>query len=252
MTGTHATRWRPLGRALRDYHRGATSAEINVHSDVWETEITRVEEFYRPDDQELPELEVRALSLCPGRTLDLGAGAGRHALELQRRGRSVTALDVAPEAVEVMRDRGVKDARCGDLGAVRDEHFDTILLLMHGVGLVGDLAGLAHFLEDAAKRLTGDGRIVCDSADLEVVMGPKQMEILDRPGAGGRYLGEVEFQLTYDGLVGDPYPWLFVDPRTLASFAEEAGLRCRVVTRGARGAYLACMSRCVEQRDRFK
>ena len=180
--------------------------------------------------------------MCRGRTLDLGAGAGRHALELQRRGHAVTALDVAAEAVEVMRDRGVKDARCGDLDAVRDEHFDTILLLMHGIGLVGDLAGLAHFLKHAAERLNVEGRIVCDSADLELVVGPKQQEILDRPGAGGRYLGEVEFRLTYDDLEGDPYRWLFVDPRTLASIAEEAGLRCQVVARGARGAYLACIS----------
>ncbi|MFV2073328.1 MAG: class I SAM-dependent methyltransferase [Thermoanaerobaculales bacterium] len=246
MIGTNPTRWRPLGRALRDYHRGATSAELIVHSDLWEAEATPVMEFYRPENQELPELELRALSLCRDRTLDLGAGAGRHALELQRRGHTVTALDVAAEAVEVMRDRGVKDARCGDLETVRDEKFDTILLLMHGIGLVGDLAGLARFLEDAAEILTGDGRIVCDSADLGVVMGPKQMEILNRSGAGESYPGEVEFQLTFDGLVGDPYPWLFVDPRTLARFAEEAGLRCQVVTRGARGAYLAC----IEQKDR--
>jgi len=105
-----------------------------------------------------------------------------------------------------------------------------------------DLPGLAHFLEHAAERLNVDGRIVCDSADLEVVMGPKQQEILDRTDADGRYLGEVEFRLTYDSLEGDPYPWLFVDPRTLASFARKAGLRCRVVARGARGAYLACIS----------
>ena len=86
-----------------------------------------------------------ALSLCRGRVLDLGAGAGRHALELQGRGHEVTAIDVSREAVEVMRERGVRDARCGDLDAVDGERFDTILLLMHGIGLVGTLTGWRTF-----------------------------------------------------------------------------------------------------------
>ena len=149
----YGERWGPLGRALLDFHHGATSARITVHTDLWVDEPTPVEEFYRPNDQPLPELERTALGLCRGRTLDLGAGAGRHALDLHRRGFEVTAIDVAPEAVEVMRERGVTDARCGDFTAVTGERFDTILLLMHGIGLVGTLEGLTRFLNEAKNLL---------------------------------------------------------------------------------------------------
>ncbi len=213
-----------------------------VHTDIWVDEPTPVEEFYRPDDQPLPELEETALGLCRGRTLDFGAGAGRHALELQRRGFEVIAIDVAPEAVQVMAERGVTDTRCGDFNAVVGERFDTIVLLMHGIGLVGTLEGLDQFFELVQDHLSENGRVVFDSADLGIVMPEQFDEGLAEWRSGGLYPGEVEYRLTYEDLEGEPYPWLFVDPSTLADRARAAGLQSQVVARGARGTFLARVS----------
>jgi len=210
-----------------------------VHTDIWVDEPTPVEEFYRPDDQPLPELERKALGLCRGRILDLGAGAGRHALELQHRGFEVTAIDVAPEAVQVMAERGVTDARCGDFNTVAGEHFDTIVLLMHGIGLVGTLEGLDQFFKQVQDHLSENGRVVFDSADLRIVMPEQFDEGLAEWQSGGLYPGEVEYRLTYEDFEGEPYPWLFVDPITLTDRARAAGLQSQVVARGARGTFLA-------------
>ena len=243
MAITDASAWRPLGRAILDYHRGATTARITVHTDLWHDEVTQVEEFYRPDEHPLPELEKTALDLCRGRTLDLGAGAGRHALELQRRGLEVTAVDVSPEAVEVMRERGVTDVRCGRIDDLTGERFDTVLLLMHGIGLVGTLGGLVHFLKQARDHLERGGQIIFDSADLGLVM-PEQFDHgLDEWRSGGIYPGEVEYRLSYENLEGEPYPWLFIDPLALADRAEAAGLRLEIVARADRGSYLARLQR---------
>jgi SAM-dependent methyltransferase len=239
----HRARWAPFGRALLDFHRGSTTARITVHTDLWHDEVTPVEDFYRPDEQPLPRLDRIALDLCRGRTLDLGAGAGRHALELQRRGLEVTAVDVAPEAVEVMRERGVADARCGGLEELTGERFDTIVLLMHGIGLVGTLESLSHFLNQALNHLEEDGQIIFDSADLGLVMPEKFDDGLDQWRAGGPYPGEVEYRLSYRDLEGEAYPWLFVDPVTLAGHATAAGLRLEIVVRADRGSYLARLNR---------
>lgn len=231
-------RWEPLGRALLDFHRGVTSARITVHTDLWLSETNPVEDYYRPEDQPLPDLEISALHLCRGRILDLGAGAGRHALELQERGFQVTAVDVSPEAVEVMRSRGVTDARCGRFDAVAGDRFDTILLLMHGIGLVGTLEGLSDFLRNAQLLLKDRGQIVFDSADLGIVMPAQFHEGLEDWRSGGLYPGEVEYRLSYGDLEGVPYPWLFVDEITLAERARTMGLQLEIVARGPRGAYL--------------
>jgi SAM-dependent methyltransferase len=205
--------------------------------------VTPAEDFYRPLHQELPALERRALALCSGRVLDLGAGAGRHALDLQERGLEVTALDVSPEAVEVMRLRGVRDARCGGLEAVTGQRFDTILLLMHGIGLVGSLQGLDRFLEAGSALLDGGGQVLCDSADLAAVMPALAEHRGLPPGSVGRYYGEVEFRLSYGEVQGEPYPWLFVDAERLQRHAEAAAFDFEIGAWGARGAYLARLSK---------
>jgi SAM-dependent methyltransferase len=232
-------RWEPLGRALLDYHHGKTTARITVHTDLWHDEVTPIEDFYRPREQPLPRLEKIALDLCRGRTLDLGAGAGRHAFELQRRGLEVTAVDVSREAVEVMRGRGVADARCGGLDEVSGERFDTVVLLMHGIGLVGTLGGLARFLGRIPTHLAEYGQIIFDSADLGLVTPEQFDDGLDKWRDGGIYPGEVEFRLSYEGIEGEPYPWLFIDPVTLAGRAEAADLELEIIARAERGSYLA-------------
>ncbi len=231
--------WAPLGAALLDFHRGATEAEIVVLSDLWEDEPTPVEAYYRPLKQALPVLEREALELCRGRVLDLGAGAGRHALELQISGFEVVAVDPLAEAVEIMGERGVVDARVGDIRAVSGERFDTVLMLMHGLGVVGNLRGLGDLLENLPNHLNPGGRLVCDSADLAAVLRDESPELLEELSIADHYLGETKFSLRYGSLEGAEYPWLFVASEALEIIAGAAGFDTRIATTGERGSYVA-------------
>lgn len=242
MTGADPlSGWAPLGAALLDFHQGETAAEIVVTSDLWEDESTPVSAFYRPDHEALPELEQRALERCRGRILDLGAGAGRHAIELQRIGHEVVALDLLPEAVEIMCDRGVTDARRGGIEEVEGDRFDTVVMLMHGLGIVGTLHGLGLLFEVLPKLLEPGGRLVCDSADLAAALREESPDLLDELVAPDRYLGEVEFALKYKDREGPKYPWLFIDPETLEIIANAAGLDVEIAHRGDRGAFVAVL-----------
>ena len=57
-------------------------------------------------------------------------------------------------------------------------------------------------------------------------------------------VGEIEFQLRFDGLEGAPYPWLFVDPDVACSAANRWGFEFEVVAEGERGSYLARLGAC--------
>jgi SAM-dependent methyltransferase len=220
--------WRPHGLALRDFLAGRADAEVIVRDEAGEEERTPARLFFRGPD-EFSALEAVALDLCRGRVLDVGAGAGCHSLILQARGLVVVAIDVAPEAVEVMRCRGVRDARRADVFAWEGERFDTVLILMNGIGLVGSLQGLDGFLAEAPRLLTPGGQILLDSFDA----GPSE------PTRPGRYPGEMRFQLEYAGIRGAFYDFVFLDCDTLRRRAAKAGWSCESIWQEAEGHYLA-------------
>ena len=102
------------------FHDRGEDVGVTVRNDFGQTEEIRASFFFRTEDA-FEEWESIALRRCGPRVLDIGAGVGAHALVLQARGHEVTALDVIPEAVQIMRERGVEDAREGALlsGTVR-------------------------------------------------------------------------------------------------------------------------------------
>jgi len=201
--------------------------------------------FFR-GPSEFSALEEAALDLCRGRVLDAGAGAGCHTLALQDRGLSVCAIDIAPEAVEVMRRRGVEDARCADLFTFQGAVFETILLMMNGIGVVGDLAGLDRFLEDVRRLLAPDGQILLDSYDPRRDDEARPAAVSAYRAAGARYVGEMRFRLEYRGRKGPPLRWLFLDAPLLAERAMKAGWSCELIWREEEGHYLARLTRAAD------
>jgi SAM-dependent methyltransferase len=230
--------WKPHGVALLDYYNGDTSAEIVVHGDDGETEDVPIRVFFRgPSD--FSALEEAALDLCRGRVLDAGAGTGCHSLVLQEQGLEVCAIDVAPEAVEIMRKRGVRDARCADVFRFQEEPFDTLLLMMNGIGVVEDLAGLDRFLAEARRLIKPDGQILLDSYDPHWTDDPDEAASVQPGRPGDRYIGEMGFRLEYKGRKGPPLAWLFVDAKVLADRALKAAWTCEVIWLEEEGHYLA-------------
>jgi SAM-dependent methyltransferase len=233
--------WTPHGLALLDFFNGKTFAEVVVHDADGYTEVVPASVFFRAPE-EFSALEEAALDLCRGRVLDVGAGAGCHSLVLQERGLQVCAIDIAAEAVDVMRGRGVRDARRADIFRFQAEPFDTLLLLMNGIGVVGKVAGLRPFLATLGRLLQPAGQILLDSFD----PGPENGPEAAGPGDQERpcpYVGEMRFQLEYHGRKGEMYDWLFVDFETLAGEARAAGWIAASIWQEEEGHYLARLTR---------
>ncbi|MBF9220814.1 class I SAM-dependent methyltransferase [Hymenobacter ruricola] len=212
-----------LGHALLDYHRGQASATVTVHCSAADDEPLPAAYFFRTVLQ-MPELERQALDESRGRVLDLGAGAGCHSLELQSRGFDVKAVDVSAGAAQVMTERGVREVARHDLFAPRapaELPYDTILLLMNGLGLTGTLEGLDKFLAHAKTLLAPDGQILATSSDVRYLYEDEDGAL--RINLNGPYYGEVQYTLSYKGQDGEPFPWLFIDAALLNDAAEAAG-----------------------------
>lgn len=225
--------WLPLGLALRAYLETGERTFLRVHTVDGSVTPYPAELFFRKYD-EFSLMDERACAEARGRILDAGAGAGCISLFLQNEmGHEVTAIDIAPHLVEIMRELGVQDARQGDIFDLKGEQFDTILLLMNGIGFVGHLEGLDRFLEHAKTLLAPGGQILFDSSDLKYA----DIDGADFTGEDSAYYGEVWYQLEYKGMKGEPYYWLYVDPVTLRERAEAAGYAVEILLEGEDGYY---------------
>jgi SAM-dependent methyltransferase len=236
----HPDSMTPQGLALKAFFEGDSGARLTVRRDDGLEFALPVGHFFRPA-AEFTSLETTALARCRGRVLDIGAGSGLHSLALQARGLDVTALEISPDAVEVMIRRGVRDARCADVFQFREGPFDTLLMLGHGIGVVEDLVGLDRFLELARRLLAPGGRLLLDSTDVRRTDDPRNRAYHEAKRRAGCYIGEVRIQLEFAGRNGPFCGWLHIDPGTLAERASQAGWLCEIIVDHPGGDYLACL-----------
>lgn len=225
--------------AFRDYLAGKKEENILVDINISETEELPVAYFFREYGQ-MPEWEQLSLDECRGKVLDVGAGAGSHALYLQQKGLDVTAIDVSAGAVECMKARGVKKALLKDFYSFGEGHFDTILFLMNGTGMAKKIDKLYDLLKHAAGLLTPGGSIFLESTDLLYMYEDEEGAAMIN--LAGDYYGEITYRLAYGGHKGEPFPWLFVDYENLSNVAELAGLDCEVFYRGENDNFIARLS----------
>lgn len=221
-----------LGQAISDYYHKGSSARLWVHDDHGPKVEMPVSTYFR-EESHMPELEQLALSLCKGDVLDIGAGAGSHALSLQQRGLAVTALDISPLAADVMRLRGVQQVYTGDIFQYRDTAFDTLLLLMNGIGLCGNTDGLRRFLQLAHQWLKPGGQLLFDSSDVAYLYEEEGLPVLNH------YYGEIRCRYEYRRQKTDWFSWLYIDPATLALIAADEGWHSEILFNDGNDQYLA-------------
>ncbi|WP_418279889.1 class I SAM-dependent methyltransferase [Halorubrum sp. DTA98] len=155
-----------FGRAIRDHHRGERTEPL-LHRDGGDTTEHPIEAFYFSEFD--PDADDGWLtSWLRGPLVDLGAGTGRHALYFQERFETV-AIEPSAALVETMRERGVDDAREGDMFALREtferDRFRSALSNGTQLGLAGSMCGLSEFLGDLSFVTTPNATAVLDSYD---------------------------------------------------------------------------------------
>lgn len=227
----------PMGAAICDYFRQGKSAQLKVLSSLFDDDEMPVAHLFR-SYHEMPPLEQRALNEARGKVLDVGAGAGCHALALQERGLDVTAVDISPLSCETMKERGVANVECVNIFNQRfQERFDTLLLLMNGTGIAGKLSRLPQLLSRLKQLMTPGAQILIDSSDLRYVYEDEN-GVLD-VDLDGAYYGEVDYQMTYRNIIGKSFDWLYADSVVLAECCRQCGLKYEILAQGNHYDYLA-------------
>lgn len=225
-----------MGAAIYDFHKNGTADVLRVFSSQFEEDEIPVADLFREYD-DMPELERIALDEASGEILDVGAGSGCHSVALMKMGKSAVAIDISPLSVEVMKERGVDALQVNLYDESFDRKFDTVLMLMNGTGIIGNLDNMPVFFERMKQLLKSGGSILIDSSDLRYLFeeedGSLMIDLADD------YYGQLDYQMQYKDVHGEPFDWLYVDFDTLAFYAEESGFDAELLAEGEHYDYLA-------------
>lgn len=219
-----------LGQALHGYHHHKAKHKLWIHNQYGPKEEMPIATYFREED-DMPDIEWLAIEQCRGKVLDIGGGAGSHALLLQEEDIDVTAIDISPLSVQVMKDRGVKKALVADIYTYNQGKYDTLLLLMNGIGLAGNIDGLKKLLNHLKTLMNDGAQLLFDSSDITYLYEG------NLPTEG--YYGEITYQYEYNKEKTDWFSWLYIDEHTMLSIAEEMGFAMEVLIEDEHGQYLA-------------
>lgn len=186
-----------------------------------------------------PTVERELLRDVRGRVLDIGCGAGRHAVALRDRGVDVIGVEPSPGAAQVSRRRGVNVVEGsvhrlpGGLGPV-----DEILMLGNNLGLLASTATAARILSDLAALAGPHTRIIGENMDPAGTGDPIHHAYHARNVARGRLAGQVRIRIRYQALATPFFDYLFVSPGELERLVVHTPWRVDRVHPQADGRYL--------------
>jgi ubiquinone/menaquinone biosynthesis C-methylase UbiE len=238
-----------FGKAILDYQTNNNPEDISTETSISEADEMSVAYLFR-EYAEMPKLEQKALELSKGKVLDVGAGAGSHALYLQNEKKlEVTAIDISANAIEACKLRGLKNAEVvnvldldSDTSTAlsmtnQNEKYDTILLLMNGTGIFGKLDQIPTYLQKLKSLLKENGQILIDSSDIIYMFDQDEDGAYEINGNG--YYGELTFTIQYKEETEETFDWLYLDYNTLQNAAIANDLNCELIMEGEHFDYLA-------------
>ena len=200
-------------------------------------------DHYLDEPGEWEEQDHRALRLCRGHVLDIGVGAGRTAVELQRRGMAVTGLDTSAGAIAVARERGLRDTVLNtvDAYASASARYDTFLLLGNNLGLLENAERAPVFLAALARLANPGARIIAQGTDPYGTTDPVHVGYHQRNREKGRLGGQLRLRLRYRLLATAWFDYLNCSVAELDALLAGTRWRLTAIDDADRPYYLAVM-----------
>lgn len=229
----------PLGKSLLYYLENPTTNEsLKIHSDHFDDFEIPLAYFFRAE-KEMPRIERKALKLCKGNVLDVGAGAGCHALVLIKRGLNVTAIDASAGAVEVMQKQKINAIHADFWKYKPEQPFQTVLMLMNGLGLMGNISEAPAFFKRIKQLLAPGGSLLVDSSDIKHLYMDGDEAVIE---LSGKYLGESRFCFEFQKEKSPWFDWVYLEYELLEEVALLNGFSCEKLDELNDGTYLAKLS----------
>ncbi len=233
-----------FGHEMFDYLNGEACAEIIERDDGYMDYSGGPQGYFR-DYKDWPGFERQAMKYAKGRVLDIGCGAGRHSLYLQKRGLDVTGIDNSPLVIEVCKRRGLKKVRLMGVtqASSRLGTFDTILMLGNNLGLLGNPKRAKWLLRRFHAMTSEHARIIGQTMDPYKTKNPDHRAYHRLNRSRGRMPGHVKIRVRYRRHIGDWFEYLFVSKGELKGILTNTGWKASKFLDSKEGHYIAIIEK---------
>jgi len=232
-----------FGHLFKDYLRGTADSYVIERDDglIRSDPIKGYFNTYR----HWPANLRKAMRYIRGRVLDVGCGAGRHALYLQEKGHDVVGIDDSPLAIEVCKERGLKDARVistTQIGTYLGT-FDTVIMFGGNFGLVGSFEGARRLLKRLDRVTSQNGRIIATCRDPYQTDNPDFLEYHERNRKKGRMAGQIRLRIRHGRYATPWIDWLIVSRNEMQEILSETSWRVKRFIESGGDAYIAIIDK---------
>lgn len=212
-----------FGLLLKAYYNGRCVFQVIERDDGYISVNSMKPYFTNYDDWQLTEKE--AISYAKGKVLDIGCGAGRHSLYLQRQGFDVYSTDISPLAIEICKLRGLKKTKIVSIEDLdfKPNTFDTILMLGNNFGLFANYQKAKKLLQKFHNFTTNNAWIITDTLDPSKTAIRAHLDYHKKNRDKGRMIGQARIRDRYDIYASEWYDLLLVSQTEMIDILKGTG-----------------------------
>jgi SAM-dependent methyltransferase len=222
--------------------------------DVWERDDGYISvespKAYFSEYEDWPSHQKKAMEFVKGRVLDIGCGAGRHSLYLQKKGFDIMGIDISPLAVKVCRVKGLKKAEVMSIEEAdfKPGSFDTIIMLGNNFSLFGSLKKARRLLKKVRSITSEDALIIAETRDPFATDNTAYLEYYALNRKRGRMSGQLRGRGRFEKYIGRWSDWLMVSKEEMETVIRGTGWKVRRFIDSEDARYIAIIEKSsVEQ-----
>jgi len=218
-----------FGQEMWACFKGERASEIVERDDGYFDASLVGPQMYFSEYEDWHLIEKQAMEFVKGRVLDIGCGAGRHSLHLQKKGFDVLGIDSSPLAIKICRLRGLNKAEVMPIEDVnfKPDSFDTIIMMGNNFGLFGSFKRARKLLKKFLRMTSENGLIVASTRDPYKTVNPDHLEYHRLNREKGRMGGQVRIRVRFRKIVGRWFDYVMVSKKEMEEILKGTGWQVR-------------------------
>lgn len=233
------------GQEILAFLNGGNVQEI-VERDDGFIDTSGGPDAYFKEYKDWSEHDKKSIKLAKGRVLDIGCGAGRNSLYLQKKGFDVIGIDNSPYAIEVCKKRGLKNARVisiEEIGKFKPNSFDTIIMFGNNFGLFGSYKKAKKLLKIMYKITSLYAQILAESNNPYKTKMKEHLDYQKFNIKRGRMPGQLRMRVRFRKITGDWFDYLIVSKEEMKNILKGTGWKIKKFINSKGSMYTAVITK---------